>query len=552
MPASVAKVVAPIYLVPVDGPPIEPLAIEFRPGGVTLGRHEQCDVCLPADAEKVSRMHVRFVGDSDRWYAVDLSSKWGTYLNGVRLTPQAELPLREGDHLRITPWTFLVSSRPRAGGVLSEDDSHRAVVRTIGDTGAPMAEAMLSLLLESATAIHSATDEKQLAQLVIDAAMRGTRLSHAAVLRPVGTDGRVEVVASRSPQNFANSPMTFSRSLLRVASTGQVAEINSVGGTQDISQSIALMNITAAICVPLMLGPAPAAYLYLDSRGSLTGGLPPTSSAYCVALGRMASLALANLKRLEMERRDAVMQQELAAAAAAQKWIMPQNSRALGPFVCAGQSRPGQFVGGDFFDIVELEGGRVAVALGDVSGKGISASVLMTATQGFLHAALTESSDPSRAVHRANRFVHPRTPDSKFVTAWVGVLDPASRTLRYVDAGHSYALLCRADGQIEQLNRNGGFPIGIEPDAQYTAESVELRPGDLLVVVSDGIIEQYGFVPDLTGSILKQQFGVAGVQKTLAHGAGDNYLNELFNAVVHHAGTNQLSDDATAVVLRVT
>jgi sigma-B regulation protein RsbU (phosphoserine phosphatase) len=263
----------------------------------------------------------------------------------------------------------------------------------------------------------------------------------------------------------------------------------------------------------------------------------------------MASLALANLKRLEMELRNEAWRVELRTAAEAQQRIMPARQTQHGPFRCIGHSRPGQYVGGDFFALIPLSDMRIAVALGDVAGKGITASVLMTATHGFLHAALKYHGDPGRAVTDANRFVNPRRPDSKFVTMWVGVLDADTGMLSYVDAGHSYALIKRADGSFERLDRGGGLPIGVDPDLVYKIETVPVGSGDKLLVVSDGIIEQFGSGLPPPGQP-RPQFEMTGVQASLEANHPDE-VAALFNAVIAHAGTDQLSDDATAVLVRL-
>jgi hypothetical protein len=451
------------YLVPLSGPPIEPIAMTAKTGGVVVGRHEQCDICLPADAEKVSRFHARFDHDGTRWHVADLSSRWGTYVNGVKLTAHNDVILSDGDLIRITPWTFALSATPKRRGLSASDDIALTAVRTIAhDTTRPMADTMLTLLLESAGAIHAASDEKHLGELILDAAVRGTGLQNAALLRPVDAGGHFEIIASRLPPQAQSQGLTFSRSLIAAASTGSVAEVNAGSAGGDISQSMVQLKISSAICVPLMLGPTVAAYLYLDSRGTLLQTIRPGASAFCVALGKMASLALANLKRVEMERREAALRAELAAAAAAQKWIMPKREGCFGAFHSIGESRPGQYVGGDFWDIIPLSDTRIAVAVGDVSGKGVSASVLMTATQGYLHAALQESKDLGAVVSAVNHFVNPRRPESRFVTIWVGIFDSADSTLTYVDAGHSYALLKRADGQFQQLDEGTGLPIGVD------------------------------------------------------------------------------------------
>src|SRR4029078_7073781 len=168
---------------------------------------------------------------------------------------------------------------------------------------------------------------------------------------------------------------------------------------------------------------------------------------------------------------------------------MPPREGNFGVFNTIGESRPGQFVGGDFFDIIPLDESRIAVAVGDFSGKGIVASVLMTATQGFLHAALKSSGDPALAVRAVNEFVNPRRPEGKFVTLWVAVFDVQKMMLQYVDAGHGYALLHRADGSFERLSGGGGIPIGVEDSYDYKSELVRIGAGDRAMIVSDGIIE---------------------------------------------------------------
>ncbi len=551
MPDSTMTATTPAgWLVPIAGPTLEPLELPARSGGVTVGR--QCDICLPADAEKVSRVHARFVFDGSRWHVSDLGSRWGTYVNGIKLSANTDVPLNDGDLIRITPWTFTLSPTARKRGLRADDDTGQTIVRAVNpDTAPRLADTMLALLLESAAAIHSAADEKQLAELVMDAAIRGTGLMNAAMLRPLDASGHLEIIASKLSASAASAPggASFSRSLIAAASQGVVAELGGSAMIGNISQSIVQLKINAAICVPLMLGPMVAAYLYLDSRGTLPQSLRPNASAFCVALGRMASLALANLKRLEMEIRNQAWQTELNAAAKAQAQIMPPRETHHGPLICIGETRPGQYVGGDFFAVIPLSNTRIAVAVGDVAGKGIAASVLMTATHGYLHAALKGHGDPGRAVTETNIFVNPRRPENKFVTMWIGVFDTEAGTLSYVDAGHSYALLKRADGTFQRLDEGGGLPIGVDDDLIYAAETVKISPGDKVLVVSDGLIEQFNPIASVPG-LPRAQFDITGVQKSFETNSPDE-IGDLFKAVIDHAGTTQLSDDATAVLVRV-
>ncbi len=527
------------YLLPIAGPQVEPFTLTSTPAGLTLGRQEDCDLLLPADADKVSRRHVRFISDGDkRWRIVDLGSRWGTFLNGVKLQPNVEMPLAEGDLVRVVPWTFVFSASPRRRPQMrSVDDMGQTAVRTI-DSGAGrnLQGDLLSLLLEGTAALHEAVDEKALADALIDLATRGTGLTNAALLRPADANGGVDVIAAKF--RASDGAVSFSRSLLMTALSGQVAEITP---GEDVSQSIVQMQISAAMCIPLKLGETVAAMLYLDHRG---GALMPSkqTGSFAVALGRMASLALANLKRVQVERRAAEVEAELSAAAAAQKWILPKRHTNVKPFTVIGESRAGQYVGGDFFDIIDLSGGKVAVALGDVSGHGIAASVLMTATQGYLHAALREHADTAHAMMAVNRYVSPRSPGNKFVTAWVGIFDSVANTLSYVDAGHSYAILRTPDGQTTLLDKGAGLPIGVMDDVSYEAETVTLPAGGTVLLVSDGLLEQR----DAAG---REEFTLDRVLAICANSSIDP-VADLFDAVFSFGATKNLTDDATAVLVR--
>lgn len=544
------------WLIPLPGgPPLDPLELKPASGGIVVGRHEQCPVRLPADADKVSRQHARFIQQGGQWRIADLQSRWGTYVNGVKIPPLKELPIDEGDLVRIVPWTFSFSTHgvPKRGLQAVDDTATNAtMIRNVAEEKAkPLQDELLNLLLESASAIHSAQDEKSLAQMLMDVACRGTGLPNAAVLRALDATGRLAVLASRAGPSLhtdtAAGGALYSRSLLAAASQGTVAEI-SPGATDNVSQSIIQMKINAAICVPLMLGSTVAAYLYLDSRGGGHAPLRTHASSFCVALSKIAGLALANLKRLDIERRTAHIEAELTAAVTAQRWILPRNLVKSAPFVCSGSSRPGQYLGGDFFDALILPNGRLVVTLGDVTGHGIAASVLMTASQGFLHAALTEHGDPARAVRDLNLYIHPRRPEGKFITLWVGVFDPKHMTLTYVDAGHGYAVLIGKDNGVTPLAGGDGLPIGIMPDSEYSTSSAHLPPGGRVLVISDGLVEQTQAEPAPDGK--RRQFEMEGVQEAIAAAPhGHDAIPQLFEAVFKFAGTHNLSDDATAVMV---
>lgn len=537
------------WLVAIAGPPMEALELIPQSGGLVIGRHEEAEIRLPAGAEQVSRQHARLEYIDGRWHLTDLKSRWGTFVNGVALEPGRAMPLSDQDLVRITPWTFgFHTSRP-AGGVESVNDlaQMRTLIRSMppGQGESTMRQDRLALLLEAAAAIHGAVDEAALAKVVLDEALRGTGLSGAAWLRPAGGDGRMQVIAQRG-RGMEPGKAAYSRALLAAAATGNVAELSGGSGVAT-SESIVQMNISSALCVPLMLGSTVAAYLYLDSRQRGQSALPAGAGEFCLALGRIAGLALANLKRQDIERRHALIEAELYAGAEAQRWILPPRNGTFGPLSYTGESRPGTYMAGDFFDVIPLDNDRLAVALGDVAGKGAAASVLMTAAQGFLHAALRQHGDPGRAATDLNRFIQPRCPHHKFITLWLGVFDAREMKLSYVDAGHGWAMLCPAGNEVEQLNAGSGLPVGVMEETEYETHQMVLPPGGYALIVSDGMIEQFG-PPDQAG--VKHQFELAGVRRLAQNTSSQELVETLFNAVYAHAAAPILADDATAVVVR--
>ena len=551
--AAAAAAPAAAWLVPISGPPLRAVELKLVDDRITIGRHDTCDVRLPSDA--VSRLHARLRCEHGHWRLADLGSRWGTFLNGCRITPDKDIPLQAGDLIRISPWTFnfsaSVTSRRTVHAANDVEQCHTLVRSQSADSSGAMTEDLLPLFLEAAASLHAATDEAALAEALIEAACRGSGLPNAAVVRPIDALGEIEVIATRLEDT---SQPTYSRTLLAAAANGQVAEFPPAHGA-DGSQSIIGMNVGAALCVPLMLGPTAAAYLYLDARG----GRGPRESvlvakwnaavSFCLALGRIASLALANLKRIDMERRAALIEMELRAAAEAQRWILPRRQVEVGSCHCFGESRPGRFVGGDFFDIVPISDGRIALALGDVAGKGVPASLLMTAAQGFLNAALSQDGRLDSAVSQLNRFLSPRRPDDRFLTLWAGVLDPAKRLLHYIDAGHGYAFLLAPGQPPQMLNAGDNLPLGVSEQAEYIATAVPLPASGQLLVVSDGIIEQPA--PARDDAPGRVEFGADGVRAVAGQlGSHSDPIGAVFDAVFQHSGGSALLDDATVLAAR--
>ena len=203
--------------------------------------------------------------------------------------------------------------------------------------------------------------------------------------------------------------------------------------------------------------------------------------------------------------------------------------------------RPARAVGGDFYDIVERPDGTLAFAVGDVTDKGVPAAMVMAATRSFLRAAGQEQAGPGELLARVNDLLQADMPPRMFVTCLYGTLDPSTGRLRFANAGHNLPIVRTARGADEL--RATGMPLGLLRGMAYAETEAQLRPGDQLVLHSDGIAEAHG--PD------REMFGIPRLRGTLADAAsGDRLLGDVLDALRAFTGPDwEQEDDITLVSL---
>jgi sigma-B regulation protein RsbU (phosphoserine phosphatase) len=237
------------------------------------------------------------------------------------------------------------------------------------------------------------------------------------------------------------------------------------------------------------------------------------------------------------------MENELALARDIQMRLVPATPLLVGGWEVHGRVVPARQVGGDYFDYFPLPGGRFGVAIADVSGKGVPASLLMANVQASLRAFCNGETPPPEAISRVNRSVARSAADGRFITLFYAEIDPAARVLRYVNAGHNYPLLRRPDGGLEEL-ATGGLIIGLFEEAPYVEGELSFGPGDALLLYSDGISEAL----DTRG----QEFGedrIKSVWRSCCPLPSAAVIGHLFEEVARFRGSAVQSDDMTAVVV---
>ncbi|MEM1184436.1 MAG: SpoIIE family protein phosphatase [Planctomycetota bacterium] len=527
-----------------------------------FGRSGGSDVQLTD--KTVSRKHCRVAHRGDTWFITDLASRHGTYLNGIRLDAEQPAPLSDGDLVRLGPWTFRLraSNKPSVATPTTNDlasTAHRVQRVPVRELRS-VAQQRLDLLIEAAAGINSAKALQTLADEVLQAVVRGTGFARAAFIRQVSSTGDVEVIGYRGPDptpgtdsvnpdaptshgkgtEFAADGFTFSRSLITAASEGEIVRMSGDSGV-NYGESIIRLGIHSALCAPIMLDTSVEAFVYLDARDS-EASVQQDAAAFCQAVCRMAGLALSNLKRVEMAKHQEQLASDLRAAREAQRLIMPPAMGEPGAYSYAMQTKPGREVAGDLFDVVELEperpDGKLAVFLGDVTGKGVGAAFLMATAQTHLRMSLKHEHDPAKVVTETNRYISKRIGEGLFISLWLGIFDPAQQMLNFVDAGHGHWLKVPSGGKPEVVECEGGLIVGVDEDFEYKTETSAFVKGDRVCLFSDGLIEQV----NRDG----EQFGLERTISALtsSHTARDD-VKAMARAVREHAETDVLGDDFT-------
>ncbi|MEM9065373.1 MAG: SpoIIE family protein phosphatase [Planctomycetota bacterium] len=436
----------------------------------------------------VSRRHALLRLTGSGWEVEDLGSRHGTKVNGIDVLKGAPMPLATGDRLALGGWVLKIrvgQQQSRSGSTLMTQAGGAAEqVRAMQDHElGGLAKRRLDVLMRSAEGFTAARSIEDLAQLLAEAASDGTGCERAIVVRTPDESGEVEVLGARGSMRER-----LSRSLLSEAAKGSLALLIGTESPQNIAHSLVELDIRSALCVPIRMGESVEALLYLDARGN-ERGLSEEAASYCGALARLAGLSMANVQRAALEKHQRAVQAELDAARTAQRNIMPEPRGEAGPVRYALESEPGRVVAGDLFDVVPLDEHRTAVLLGDVTGKGVAAAMLMTSTQSFLRASLRADPDPARAVELVNRHLVPRIRSGHFVTLWLGVFDGSDRSVTFVDAGHGHCVFVSDQGTRELL-RGGGLPLGLDDDTDYQVDRTKLIPGERVCLFSDGLVEQ--------------------------------------------------------------
>jgi len=522
----------------------------------TIGRSREADVYLPD--QWLSRRHAEIERRADGYYIVDLGSKNGTLLNDQRVEQQRLAP---GDVLALGDYRLtFVDDAPAAPAdaelippgtrVFSASDVLAGIAAPASTTERAGRETrIVNILVAAASALftHRPLEEifEQILTLLLDAVPAAER---AAILLLEGAPQRPVMKASRSRRGEAINSVSSSIARKVVEERVVLLMPNVFDDSAFREQeSIVAAGIRSALCAPLWYR-APGAdqdvvigLVYLDTSRRAQP-FAPDDRPIVTALANVAAAKIENARLLEESIEKRRMEDDIRVAAEIQNSLLPREAPRVAGYDLVGSTHPCHVVGGDYFDLLASDG-RLLLALGDVSGKGISAALLMTMLRASVRA---HWQDPSvaEAVGRINQTVYENSPANKYITFFLAHLDAAGGRLSYVNAGHNPPILARASGVIENL-REGGVVLGLVEHTTYSQGEVELAPGDTLLVYSDGVSE--------TWSTDDEEFGEKRLAEAVTRWRGLDARSleaGILRQLEHFADGAKATDDRTLIVLK--
>jgi len=276
------------------------------------------------------------------------------------------------------------------------------------------------------------------------------------------------------------------------------------------------------------------------------GKFTPSDEAFIESLSIHAAIAIENARLYEQEQQKIALDKEMSAAADVQRSLFPKNLPEIPGYALYAHNIPASQVSGDMFDVISLNDGRTVFTLGDVSGKGLPAAILMANMQSVMRDLPHQNPSPEYCASRLNRMIYRSSGFDKFITVFIGLLDPAANTLTYANAGHDYPFLFRSDGSHSRLESTG-IPIGMLGESSYTQHQLDMNPGDMLFVFSDGVTDAASASGDMYGEERMQALVAANMSRSPAE-----VVQILEAELLAFIGSTPQFDDMTILVLKRT
>jgi len=406
--------------------------------------------------------------------------------------------------------------------------------------------ALLRSLVEASKLLNSTLELGPLLKLILQVAAENTRADRGTIYL---VDRQRNEIWSRVAQGeqMVEIRMPMSQGIAgHVASTGEIVSLENVYDDPRFDRSTDLRTgyqTKTMLCMPLrnkerdIIG----VFQILNKKN---GAFNQQDAVFLDALSTHAAIALENARLYQDALEKKRLEGEISVAREIQQRLLPDKMPEFRGFEFAAKNIPTFKVGGDYYDFLALPDGRLAFAIGDVSGKGVPAALLMSSLRAGFQTQLREDKSLTSVADKLNRLIFHCTSMSSFITFFFGVINPRTKYIDYINCGHNPPYVLLQDGSLKDL-REGGLVLGMIDDAKFSRGRVLLSPGEMLVSFTDGVTEAL----NKRGRLFSEKKLEKLILKNRKRKAIE-LMEIVINAVQAHIGEAPQSDDITVLIIR--
>jgi serine phosphatase RsbU (regulator of sigma subunit) len=522
-----------------------------------MGRHPDCDVQV--DSNMVSRYHAQLVQVNNQIMLEDLASGNGSFLNGRQLEKNQPHPLRHNDRIKLGPIKFRFEDDEDSGSssfaMLNGLDVSDGATSTI--MGAASArgfgvfevrpEEKLKGILKINQSLAGLVELGSIAPKILDTlfeifpqADRGSILMRDPALK------RFTPVAQKRRTEGDDESVRISRTVLDKV-LNEKSGILSADAANDsrfsASESISSLTIHSMMCVPLLNMEGEAfGIINLDTQNPMKR-FTEEDLELLLAVASQAAHSYENVRLLQSHLDKQKQDKEMKIATGVQKALLPETLPDIAGYRFFASYDAAQAVGGDYFDCFPIGERKVCVSFGDVAGKGVPGALIMSRISSVVQNTMSFTDDVATAIQKINSHMCHNMVEGRFVTYILGVIDLDTHTITLSNAGHMSPLIRKANGDVEEMDESAiGVPVGIVDGYPYDVVQKMIEPGDMFVLITDGVDEAM----DPTGALYTKE----RVREFVRNGSADpEELGKALLADVRlHANGRPQNDDITIMV----
>lgn len=527
-----------------------------------IGRSDRNDVCLSDDF--ASRLHAEVRREGDRYWLQDLGSANGTLYNGTIVSTPT--PIIFGGEIEIGKTLIIFEDEKveslKTASLIAEipqalDPSTTISLSRKKNTTAEILKPQLSnrddligLISKVGAALLSSKSLKDTLNQIVSLVFESVPADRCLImLRDENKKDLMKIAVARErDKNVTPNEVKISRTIIKevLVKGKSILTSNVRQDPKFVNQTISLLGVNGILAVPLSAGESKIFGMIYADTPTYENKFTEEHLNILTTLASVASIRVENATLTEEHIKRERMERELELATEIQQRFHPSETPKINGYELQGISFACYEIGGDYYDFIPKHDGKMLIALGDVSGKGAAAALLMSSLHAAIHAQTDTRSSLAEMVASVNKYLTNNTPANRFITFFVTELDSENGILSYINAGHNPPLIARKDGQVEKLV-SSSFPLGIMSTAKFVSEKTKLEMGEVLVVFSDGVSE----AADMKG----EEYGIDRLSEVIRNNAeksASELRDKIESSISSFTKNSPATDDITLVIVKRT